>query len=492
MSTVTLDPTLVHAKVRVSRLSQQRLVVALIVLGDILALLAAFSIAYSIRFQSTLPFFDDVVPSSPEVHQILIPLLVLAWLPIFWLLQLYDLGYLLGGTQEYARVFNGCAIAPSLVVLVTYFDPVVRISRGWLTIAWVLAILLVCLMRFALRRVVYILRRRGWLSYRTLIVGTDEEACAIAEQVSNTPTTGAEIIGFIASSQEQGCVSGDLFPIVGTLDTLPTLVKSLGIQELIISTASLARADLINIFQTFATSDQVELRFSSGLYELFTTGVHVREVGNVPLVSMNRLRLDGFETAVKALMDRVLTFLALILLSPIFAAIAILIKLDSAGPVVYRRRVLGTGGRQFDAFKFRTMHVDGDEILARHPELLAELKANHKLKQDPRITRVGKWLRRFSLDEMPQLFNIFRGQMSLVGPRMISPEEATKYGKLWLNLLTVKPGLTGLWQVKGRSDLSYAERVRLDMYYIRNYSVWLDIQILFQTIPVVLQGRGAY
>ncbi|OUC06860.1 glycosyl transferase, partial [Litorilinea aerophila] len=167
--------------------------------------------------------------------------------------------------------------------------------------------------------------------------------------------------------------------------------------------------------------------------------------------------------------------------------------LDSPGPVFYRRRVLGVGGKEFDAFKFRTMAVNGDEILARYPQLQAELQATHKLKYDPRVTRMGRWLRRTSLDELPQLINVLLGQMSLVGPRMISPEEADEYGRLKLNLLTVKPGLTGLWQVSGRSDLSYEERVRLDMQYIRNYSIWLDLQILFvQTIPVVLQGRGAY
>ena len=173
--------------------------------------------------------------------------------------------------------------------------------------------------------------------------------------------------------------------------------------------------------------------------------------------------------------------------------VALLIKLDSPGPVLHRRRVLGVSGKHFDAFKFRTMYVNGDEILNGHAELQEQLRADHKLKEDPRVTRVGHWLRKYSLDELPQLFNVIRGQMGLVGPRMITPEEAEKYGRHRLNLLTVKPGITGLWQVSGRSDLSYDERVQLDMYYIRNYSVWLDLQILFvQTVPAVIHGRGAY
>jgi lipopolysaccharide/colanic/teichoic acid biosynthesis glycosyltransferase len=167
--------------------------------------------------------------------------------------------------------------------------------------------------------------------------------------------------------------------------------------------------------------------------------------------------------------------------------------MDSPGPIFHRRRVVGAGGRAFDAFKFRTMVVNGNDVMAQHPELQAELQANHKLKEDPRVTRVGKWLRSASLDELPQLINVLLGQMSLVGPRMITQEETAEYGQMRHNLLTVKPGLTGLWQVSGRSDLTYDERVQLDMQYIRNYSIWLDIQILFfQTLPSVLNRRGAY
>jgi lipopolysaccharide/colanic/teichoic acid biosynthesis glycosyltransferase len=153
---------------------------------------------------------------------------------------------------------------------------------------------------------------------------------------------------------------------------------------------------------------------------------------------------------------------------------------------------MGVNGRQFDAYKFRTMHVNGDDMLAGRPELRDELARNHKLKNDPRITRIGRLLRRASLDELPQLFNVVRREMSLVGPRMISPAEMEKYHRWGINLLTVKPGITGLWQVSGRSEISYEERVQLDMYYIRNWSLWQDLQLLWQTIPAVIRGTGAY
>jgi lipopolysaccharide/colanic/teichoic acid biosynthesis glycosyltransferase len=193
------------------------------------------------------------------------------------------------------------------------------------------------------------------------------------------------------------------------------------------------------------------------------------------------------------MMEYIITVLGLICVAPLMTGIALAIRRDSPGPVIYRRRVLGAMGRPYEAFKFRTMTVDSDDYLRRHPALKRQLERDGKVKSDPRVTKLGLWLRRYSLDELPQLFNVLRGEMSLVGPRMITEGEAAKYGSHRVNLLTVKPGITGLWQVSGRSDLGYEDRVRLDMHYIRNYSVWLDLQILLiQTPSVVLRGNGAY
>lgn len=208
-----------------------------------------------------------------------------------------------------------------------------------------------------------------------------------------------------------------------------------------------------------------------------------------PTETRRQSRLDQ---VLKALMDYGFTAIGLILLSPLLIALAVIVKLDSPGPVFYRRRVMGKGGTQFDAFKFRTMYVNGDEILAAHPELKAQLERNHKLQDDPRVTRCGRWMRKFSLDELPQLFNVMLGQMSLVGPRMISPKELSRYGEHADELLTVKPGITGLWQISGRSNLAPGERVRLDMEFIRTRSAWGDFKLLLLTIPAVLRGQGAY
>jgi len=199
-----------------------------------------------------------------------------------------------------------------------------------------------------------------------------------------------------------------------------------------------------------------------------------------------------YNHAMKLALDYVLALPGLLLIAPLFIFLAILVKLDSPGPVFHRRRVLGQDGRVFYAFKFRTMYVNGDEILARYPKLRHELNKNYKLKCDPRVTRVGTFLRKFSLDELPQLLNVLARDMSLIGPRIIAPDELAKYGQYGETLMMVMPGLTGLWQVSGRSDTTYDERVALDMQYITQWSIWMDVKILLRTIPAVLKGDGAY
>ena len=195
---------------------------------------------------------------------------------------------------------------------------------------------------------------------------------------------------------------------------------------------------------------------------------------------------------VRRAMDVTGGVLGLAMAGPLLALAALLVWLEDRGPFLYRRRVLGLGGREFDAFKLRTMRVDADDWLTRQPQLLAEFRKNVKLQHDPRITRVGRILRKFSIDELPQLANVLRGNMSLVGPRMIHPSELERYGDFGPERLAVKPGITGLWQVSGRQDLDYADRIELDRRYLMERSLKLDIEILLRTIPALLRGRGAY
>jgi lipopolysaccharide/colanic/teichoic acid biosynthesis glycosyltransferase len=194
---------------------------------------------------------------------------------------------------------------------------------------------------------------------------------------------------------------------------------------------------------------------------------------------------------IKRIIDLTVSLFGLLLFAPVFMAIALAVKFQDGGPVIYRRRVVGQDG-EFDAFKFRSMRSDADRWLRTNPILWAEFQQNYKLKNDPRVTRLGRWLRKTSLDELPQLFNVLCGEMSLVGPRMITAAELEKYGDARALLLTVRPGLTGYWQVEGRQTTSYEERVRMDIAYIVNWSNMLDLKILLKTPFAVLRARGAY
>ncbi len=466
---------------------QRSFLSAWLVATDALALAAAFGLAYFIRFELQLTIAPEVVGES---YQGLTGLLILLWLLVFGVFGLYESHARLGGIQDSARTFNACTTTTMLVIVATFFVPPFVISRVWLVSVWVLSFLLVSANHFLARRLLYALRRRGYLLAPAVIVGTNEEAVSLAAFLGDSQASGLWTVGFVRTQVESP--SGDEPSVLGSTREIASIVREHGVEELIVAITGIGREELLQLCEDIDALP-VQLRLSSGLYELLTTRVEVQTLGTVPLMSLHKIRLERSEAVVKAILDRSIAFLGLVALSPVLLLVALWIRIDSKGPAIHRRRVLGVAGRQFEAFKFRTMYQNGDEMLRDHPRVAEELRSNHKLKDDPRVTRVGRWLRKYSLDELPQLFNVLLGQMSLVGPRMIAPAEAEKYGRHRLNLLTVKPGITGLWQVSGRSDLSYEERIRIDMYYIRNYSVWLDLQILFvQTLPAVVRTRGAY
>jgi len=467
---------------------------------DTVAIAAAFALAYFVRFTAEIPVFylppetpfDPSAPLRAGLYTSLLLWLIPLWLFIFSLHRLYDFDNLLSGLDEYVRVAQATAMSMMALIAVTFFVPSLVIARGWLVLTWVFATAGTVAGRFVMRRVVQATRRWGRFVTPVLIIGANEEGRAIAAHLHESMAYGARVVGFLDDRMDVG---RDVLPglrVIGTIDEAPEWIQRHGVSDVIVAASALTRAEMLDVYQSFALREDITLRMSSGLFEMLTTGMRVKQVGSVALMSANRARLTRVEQAIKRLFDMTIGAAALAALLPALLAIAVWVKLDSPGPIIHRRRVLGTSGKTFDALKFRTMVVNGDAMLARYPELAAQLARDMKLKDDPRVTRAGRWLRRLSLDELPQLLNVLAGQMSLVGPRMITPEEAERYGNWRFNLLTVKPGITGLWQVSGRSDVSYDERVQIDMSYIRNYSLWLDLMLLARTIPAVLKKTGAY
>lgn len=471
--------------------AQRRALRLVLLASDGAMLILSLVIASVLRFGLEITLHPEIDMNHQLYAGVMVALLPV-WLACFALSRVYDFRFLLGGTEEYARVFNACSVGILLIVIFSFLAPSLVISRAWLVFVWLSSVLLVIGARFGWRRVVYRLRQRGYFVAPALIVGVNDEAMALGEQLASWSTSGLLLRGFVhngPAGDPLPAVASKL-PVLGHVDNLSKLVHDNHIHELIVATSAVSGDHLLDIFRRYGSSDKVNLRLSSGLFASFTTGLYVKELGFVSLISVNKVRLTPQEAFVKRCADIIGAALGLVLLAPLFAVIAVAIRRDSPGPVIYRRRVLGRGGKVFDAFKFRSMYIDGDDMLTL--DEWAELQTSHKLRNDPRVTPVGRFIRKYSLDELPQLVNVLLGQMALIGPRMITPAEQEKYGRWDKNLLTVKPGLSGLWQVSGRSDVSYEERVNMDMQYIRNYSAWLDIQLFFQTIAVVLKGDGAY
>jgi exopolysaccharide biosynthesis polyprenyl glycosylphosphotransferase len=462
-----------------------------LVLSDLILYSLAFRFAFWVRYESYWPITKVWIRPTIDYSELSL-LSIPVFLVIFAMTGLYKRNNLLGGTREYSLVFTATTVAMFANICVGFLFPDdLVLARGWVILTWFFSFISISAGRFLIRRVVYRLRYKGLFQTNALVIGSNIEASMVSSQLLSAKSGGLNLIGFVQSDIPVSTIQENL-PCLGQIKDLHDVINRHRNSVIILISSALSRDQVLEIFRKYGTSKDIDLRMSTGLYEIITTGLQVKEDGMVPLVAINNVRLTGTDQVLKSILDYCLAIPAAIVLIPFFLLIALLIKLDSHGPVIYHRRVMGINGKQFNAYKFRTMHTNGDQILAAHPELMEEFKNCFKIKDDPRVTRLGKFLRKTSIDELPQIFNVLRNEMSLVGPRMICPDELEKYNQWDINLLTVKPGLTGLWQVRGRSDVSYEDRVRFDMYYIRNWTIWMDLQIILQTIPTVIFRHGAY
>jgi exopolysaccharide biosynthesis polyprenyl glycosylphosphotransferase len=337
-------------------------------------------------------------------------------------------------------------------------------------------------------------RQSGRLLFRTLVVGSNAEAADILRVLRADTTAGLIPVGCLASSQADRLgldyVVGDV-PILGTARDLVQVLESEKLDVVIIASSAFDHDVVARMIAEMRHAD-IDLHISSGLFEVLTSRVIVSEVAGVPLITVKGITLSKGNVLTKRVFDLVLSTLVLVLGLPVWLVIAAAIKLTSSGPVLYSQERVGLHGKKFGMYKFRSMYTDAD---ARLGEVMASNEAKgamFKMKDDPRVTLAGRWLRKFSLDEFPQIINVLRGEMSLVGPRPPLAREVSSYSMHDWRRLEVVPGMTGLWQVSGRSSLTFDEMVRLDLFYIENWSVSLDLTLIFRTIPAVLFARGAY
>jgi exopolysaccharide biosynthesis polyprenyl glycosylphosphotransferase len=333
--------------------------------------------------------------------------------------------------------------------------------------------------------------KRGIGALRTVIVGAGEMGRAVMANIVAQPGLGYRVVGFLDDDPAKRAQAiGRFEPLGGTVD-LPRVLREQPVDLTIVSLPWRSR-DLIVRLVDQCEAAGTTVRIVPDLFQMSLNRVDVDSLNGIPLIAVHGPPISGWQYRVKRGMDILAASTALLVLSPLVAVIALAIKADSRGPVHFRQPRLGRNGRPFTLYKFRSM-FDGADVVRRD---LAELNeatgAIFKIRDDPRLTRVGKVLRRLSLDELPQAWNVLFGEMSLVGPRPPMPDEIEAYDHWHFRRLEVSPGLTGLWQVSGRSELTFDEMVLLDLFYAENWSLGLDLQILLRTIPTVLRGTGAY
>lgn len=349
------------------------------------------------------------------------------------------------------------------------------------------------------------IRRRGINLIPTLIVGRGAEAAICIREMRARPELGYRVIG-IVDNQGPDALAGATFegvPVIGSLESLPQAIRESRANEVIISDPNVPGEKLFEVMIQTGRRRGVEFRIAPTLLNCLPSKTEIDQVGSLPMVTLFRSPLSNGARIVKRTSDLLIASVALTVLAPLWLLIALLIKLDSRGPVFYKQERVGMDGRIFLFYKFRSMQVGSDDATHREYQrayisgradsnLGDDERPVFKLRGDTRITRMGRLLRKTSLDELPQLFNVLRGDMSVVGPRPPIPYEVENYQVWHRKRLDMKPGITGLWQVSGRNRLPFDEMVRMDLYYIENWSLLIDLKIILQTLPVMWRGEDAY
>ena len=353
------------------------------------------------------------------------------------------------------------------------------------------AVLLSLMVRFLAHKVLHYLQRRGRSMRHVVVVGSFAAAQQLSERIRHEPDTGMKVVGLClpASQLPRPVVAG--VPVVGSLSQVPAVVRAMGCDAVAVTSDDATRYNYLRELAWSLEGAGVELLVDPGLVEVAGPRMHIRPLMGFPLLHVEEPHFTGWRRVVKRISDLVLTSVGLLIISPLMLVIAAAIKLQDGGPVIFRQARIGRGGTPFTMLKFRSMVVDAEE---RKLELMAHNEGKgglFKLSRDPRVTRIGQFLRKFSLDELPQLFNVLGGSMSLVGPRPHLASELAQMPSEAARRSLVTPGLTGLWQVSGRSDLAGEDAIRLDLRYVENWSLSLDLQILWKTISAVLAKRGA-
>lgn len=476
-----------------------RVIVGRILLAvlDLLMLDLAFRLAFAARFELlhgvtiTTPFIDR---SFSDFRTLEITVVV-GLLVAFWLQGLYRLR----STGTWFKQFWIIAASTTAAFAVfSAYDYIFRSSdifvsqnRALVIFTWAAVIVVVSFARAVVSFVLSALYKRGIGLTNLLVVGSGRLGKLMMQQITASPYLGYRVVGFIHDMDGPPSDFGR-FKVLGTMHDLDGVIRGHHISEVIIALPSHQHPQIMRAVRVCERAG-ADFKLVPDLYELSLSRIDVDALEGIPLIGLKRNLTSSWQYRIKRMIDIVGALVVILVTSPVWLLTALAIKLDSPGPIFYRAPRLGYRGHPFGMLKFRSMHMHADQMLdslkARAPE---DERGKFKLKNDPRRTRVGRFIRRTSIDELPQMLNVLSGDMSLVGPRPPIPEEFENYEDWEKARLEMPPGITGLWQVRGRSEIVFDEMVLMDLYYIENWSLRLDVQILLSTLPAVLKSHGAY
>jgi exopolysaccharide biosynthesis polyprenyl glycosylphosphotransferase len=456
-----------------------------LVVVDCVAIFAAIVAAYYLRFAGD---------AGATVHGLSYAVILLVagpvWLGSLLVHRCYDTRAFGAGPAEFRRVAAGSTRLFAVVALVCFAFKL-PLSRAFLGIAYGIGLALLLLGRWAMRKTLHRHRHHGGWCHRVLVLGDEQHVDALAALLSRDVDAGYSVVGACIPGATGAQTAGGV-ACLGPLTEAVPAAHAAGCDTIAVTASTGITAPMLRRLAWDLEGTGINLVVAPALTDVAGPRISIQPVAGLPLLHVDEPELGAVHRSVKRVMDLSICSVALIALSPVLAVIAALVKLSSRGPVLFRQTRVGRDGREFVALKFRSMHADAEAMLPSLAEANEGAGLLFKLRADPRVTSVGRWLRRFSLDELPQVWNVVRGDMSLVGPRPPLPSEVEAYESDVRRRLLVKPGITGLWQVSGRSDLSWEDSVRLDLYYVENWSPLLDVVILGRTLVAVVRGTGAY
>lgn len=454
-----------------------------LLLIDAGAILFSGALAFYLRFSLYFFAFSANSDQDPIPYLKLTLVIIPIWLIIHAFYGLYNEKYIYVGAEEYYRLVHSATLGAVGLMILSFFLKK-EFARGWVILVWIVATILLIGVRYAYRHLKYSQRRKGIDVRNAVIIGVNTEADFLYEKIKTSPHLGLSVLGFIDGQSDKS-------NLLGTLNDLETIVSKNNVEATILVASALSSNE-IQLACSRLNNLGVEAYLSPSLLNIMSSRIAVQPIAGIPLISIQPVILSGLRFAAKRILDLIGSLIVSVILLPILVLIALLIKLESKGPILFKQERIGRKSRPFMMYKFRTMGNNAEKQLKDILHLNEAEGHIFKMKNDPRLTRLGRFLRKYSLDEFPQLINVFKGEMSLVGPRPPIPGEVENYSQFDLQRLGTLPGMTGLWQISGRSELPFEEMVKLDIYYIENWSPLFDLYILFRTIPVVLWSKGAY